>query len=95
MIAAWRWNVPDRFDIVELNIAASITPIRPFGRRASVATAYDASCGFARPGRSAAMSGYRTLTASGGTNQSSDPSRKRPQHSSDTFRADRSSSTAK
>ncbi len=39
MIEAWMFRRPDRLDIVALNIAASMMPTRPLGRRVSAARA--------------------------------------------------------
>ena len=95
MIEACRFSTPDRLDIVALNIAASMIPTRPLGSSVSAASAYEDSCGLARPGQIALRSGYSTRIASGGTNQMKAPTRNSEKHSSAIFRAARSSSTLK
>jgi hypothetical protein len=55
--AACTLNSPDRLDMVALNMAASMIPTSPLGRRVSDATAYEASWGLARPGHTAWRSG--------------------------------------
>ena len=39
MIEAWMFRTPERLDIVALNMAASMIPTRPLGRRVSAASA--------------------------------------------------------
>ena len=81
--------------MVALNMAASMIPTRPLGSRLSAATAYEASCGLARPGHTAWRSGWSTRMARGGTNQMKAPTTKSEKHRSATFFAERSSSTLK
>ena len=95
MIEACRLRTPDRLDIVALNIAASMIPTSPVGRRVRAASAYEDSCGFERPGQIAVRSGCSTRIASGGTNQMKAPTRKSEKQRSATFFAARSSSTLK
>ena len=57
--AACTLKSPERLDMVALNMAASMIPTRPLGSRVSDATAYEASCGLARPGQTARRSGIQ------------------------------------
>ncbi len=95
MIEAWMLRRPERLDMVALNMAASMMPTRPLGSRVSAASAYEDSCGLARPGQIACRSGWSTRIARGGTNQMKAPARKSEKHRSAILREARSSSTLK
>src|SRR6476469_263194 len=94
-IADFTLKFAPTFAMVELNMAAIIMPINPWGSSVKLATAYDASLTLFSPGQTLCRSGYTIRMAIGGINHKKAPTTNNPAHNRAILRAERSLSTLK